>query len=116
MKWFDNWAVSILATYEAVELTSPVRRWNSKGKKELFVKCPSVVAIYNKSMGGFDLLDGLLSYYDIPVHSKKWYHRLIWNLLDFSVLQAWLLHRKGSDAVDNEKVTSLKEFKLSVAE
>ena len=105
-----------MATYEAVELTSPVRRWNSKGKKELFVKCPSVVAIYNKSMRGFDLLDGLLSYYDIPVHSKKWYHRLIWNLLDFSVLQAWLLHRKGSDAVDNEKVTSLKEFKLSVAE
>ena len=67
-------------------------------------------------MGGVDLLDGLLSNYRTPVRSKKWYHRLIWHFLDVSVVQAWLLHRKDSDAVDNEKVTSLKEFKLSIAE
>ena len=67
-------------------------------------------------MGGVDLLDGLLSYYCIPLRSKKWYQHLIWHCLDVSVFQAWLLHRKDSDAVDNEKVTSLKEFKLSIAE
>ena len=67
-------------------------------------------------MAGVDLLDGLLSYYRIPVRSKKWYHRVIWHFLYVSVVQAWLLHRKDSDAVDNEKVTSFKKFKLSIAE
>ena len=32
IKWFDNRAVSILTTYEAVEHTSQVRRWNRKEK------------------------------------------------------------------------------------
>ena len=35
------------------------------------------MAIYNKSMGGDDVLDGLLGYYCIPVPSKNgitiWY-------------------------------------------
>ena len=103
-----------MTTYEAVEPTSQVRIWDRKGKKELFVECPSALAIYNKSIGGVNLLDGLLSYYSIPIRSKKWYHCLIWHFLDVSVVQAWFLHRKDSDAVDNEKVTSLKEFKLSI--
>ena len=72
----------------------------------------SAVATFNKSMREFDLLDGLLSYYCIPVCFKKWYHHLIWHFSNVSVIQVWLLHRKDSDAVDNEKVTSLKEFKL----
>ena len=101
-----------MTTYEAVEPTSQVRIWDRKGKKELFVECPSALAIYNKSIGGVNLLDGLLSYCRIPVRSKKWYHCLIWHFLDVSVVQAWFLH----NAVDNEKVTSLKEFKLSIAE
>ena len=116
IKWFDNWAVSNLTTYEAGEPLSQVRRWYRKGQKELSVECPSAVAIYNKSIGVVNLLDGLLSYYRILVHSKKWYHCLIWQFLDVSVVQAWLLHRKDSDAVDNVKVTSLKEFKLSIAQ
>ena len=33
VKWFDNRAVFILTTYEAVEPTSQVRRWNRKGKR-----------------------------------------------------------------------------------
>ena len=113
IKWFDNQDVSMLTKYEAVEPTSQVRRWDRKQKKEVFVECPSAVVTYNKSMGGVDLLDGLLSYYRIPVRSKKWYHRLIWHCLDVSVVQGWLLYRRDAGA---EKVLSLKEFKVSVAE
>ena len=103
----------MLTTYEVVEPTRQFRRWDRKQKKEVFVECPSAVVTYNKSMGGVDLLDGLLSYYRIPVRSKKWYHRLIWHCLDVSVVQGWLLYRRDAGA---EKVLSLKEFKVSVAE
>ena len=64
-------------------------------------------------MGGVDLLDGLLRYYRIPVKSKKWYHRLIWNFLDVACVQAWLFYWKDADAKDG---MSLKPFKMSIAE
>ena len=64
-------------------------------------------------MGGADLLDGLLSYYRIPVKSKKWYHRLIWHFLDVACVQAWLFYRKDADAKDG---MSLTPFKMSIAE
>ena len=70
IKWFDNRAVNILTTFEAVVPTVQVKRWDRK-KKELLIDCPSAVAKYNKNMGGVDLLHGLLSYYRIPVKSKK---------------------------------------------
>ena len=38
-------------------------------------------------MGGLDVLDSLLSYYLIPVKPKKWYHRLIWHLLESMLCQ-----------------------------
>ena len=113
IKWFDNRAVSILTTYEAVEPMIQVKRWDRMQKKEVFVECPSAFATYNKSVGGVDLLDGLLSYYRIPVRSKKWYHQLICHFLDVLVAQGWLLYRRDVGA---EKVLSLKEFKVSVTE
>ena len=84
-------------------------------KNELFVDCPSAVVTYNKSMGGIDLLDRFLSYYRIPVRSKKWYHRLIWQFLDLAVVQAWILYRNDV-GVDRNTTMQLKEFKTSIVE
>ena len=64
-------------------------------------------------MGGVDLLDGLLSYYGIPVKSKTSYHRLIWNFLDVACVQAWLFKMKDAVAAN---FMSLKPFKTSIAE
>ena len=70
-KWFDNRAVTILTTFEAVVPLSQVKIWDRKEKKELLIDFPSAVLSYNKNMGGVDLLEGLLSYYCIPVKLKK---------------------------------------------
>ena len=113
IKWFNNRAVTILTNIEAVLPTAQVRRWDRKEKKELLIDCPSAVVIYNRNMGGVDLLDGLLSYYRIPVKFKKWYHHLIWHFLDVACVQAWMFYRKDTDAKDR---MSLKTFKMSIAE
>ena len=113
IKWLDNRAVTILTIFEAVVPSSQVKRWDRKEKKELLIDCPSAVVSYNKKMGGVDLRDGLLSYYCIPVKSKKWYHRLIWPFFDVACLQAWLFYKKDSAAAS---FTSLKPFKLLIAE
>ena len=113
IKWFDNRAVTILTTIEAVLPTTQVRRWDRKEKKELLIDCPSAVVRYNRNMGGVDLLDGWLSYYRILAKSKKWYHHLIWHFLDVACVQAWLSYRKDADAKDG---MSLKPFKMSITE
>ena len=64
-------------------------------------------------MGGLDVLDSLLSYYLIPVKPKKWYHRLIWHLLDVACIQAWLFYKKDAAAAS---FMSLKPFKMLIAE
>ena len=38
---FDNRAVTILTTFEAVVPSSQVRRWDCKEKKELLIDCPT---------------------------------------------------------------------------
>ena len=48
--------------YETVQPSANVKRWDRKNKVEIQVNCPPAVVTYNKSMGGVDLLDGLLSY------------------------------------------------------
>ena len=111
IRWLDNRPVTILTTYEAVQPSTNAKRWDRKNKVEIQVSCPSAVVTYNKSMGGVDLLDGLLSYYRIPVKSKKWYHRLIWHFFDISVVQGWILYKRSA----GKNPLSLKMFKVSVA-
>ena len=91
----------MLTTFEAVEPIKQVRRWDKKDRKEIFVECPSAVTIYHKNMGGVDLLDGFLSYYRIPVRSKKWYHRLIWHFFDLCIVQSWILYKKDVTEKDS---------------
>ena len=88
-----------------------VKRYDRKEKKLIEDQCPAAIAYSNKHMGGVDLLDAFLSYYQINVRSKKWYHRLLWHLFDLTFIQGWILHKK----ILEEDSLCLKNFKLSVA-
>ena len=113
IKRFDNGTLTILTIFEAVVPSSQVKRWDRKEKKELLIDCPSAVVSYNKNMGGVNLLFDLLSYYCIPVKSKKWYHRLIWHFLEVDCVQAWLFCKKDAAA---GSFMSLNFFKMLIAE
>ena len=87
-KWFSNRGVTLLSTYESVNLTSDVSHFDCKEEKKSKVTCPSIVTTYNKFMGGADLLDGLLSLHRIHLRSKKWYHKLLFHFFDVTVVQS----------------------------
>lgn len=73
--------------------------------------------ILQQIMGGVDLMDSLIVLYRTAIRSKKWYHRIVFHLLDLTVVNAWLLYRRGcrSCNVNTKDQISLRDFKISVA-
>jgi len=76
VRWHDNRAVTLLSTYAGSDSVSEVTRWNNKAKTHEKVSCPNIVNVYNKHMGGVDLIDSLIGLYRVKIRSRKWYHRL----------------------------------------
>lgn len=120
VRCFDNKAVTLLSTFAGCQPTTEVTRWNGKELCHEKVKCPNIVSIYNKHMGGVDLIDSLIGLYRNKLRSKKWYHRLFFHMLDMTVINAWLLYRRRAAAAAADqgasKTMTLHEFKASIAE
>ncbi|KAK3516062.1 hypothetical protein QTP70_004009 [Hemibagrus guttatus] len=74
VKWFDNQPVT-LSSFVGAKSVAHVQRQE-----------------HNKSMGGVDLLDSPIALYHTKIHSKKCYHRLVFHMLDLTVVEAWLLY------------------------
>ena len=76
VKWVDNSVVNLSSNFVGIEPMSKVERWCSKEKIRKDIPCPQIVKEYNKSMGGVDLADMLLSLYRIPCKTKRWYQKI----------------------------------------
>lgn len=79
--------MTLLRTSAAANPTARADQWDYKRKEMTFVVCPNIVTVYNKSMGGVDLLDSLIALYHTKIRSKKWYHRVTFHILDLTVVQ-----------------------------
>lgn len=99
---------------------APVKRFSKKQKRVIEVPRPKSVEIYNKYMGGVDLLDAMLGFYRIKIKSKKWYHRIFFHLVDMTCVNSWLLWRRRNKQKSNnehkEMYMSLLDFKLYIAD
>lgn len=89
VSWNDNKVVTLLSTFVGVDPITVISRFSKKEKKMTYIDCPSVIKVYNKHMGGVDLLDSLLGRHKIKMRSRKWYMRLFYHLLDMTVVNSW---------------------------
>ena len=91
---------------------------NKRKKKHVQVTRPAVIKAYNQHMGGVDLIDMLISLYRINVRSKKYYMKIIFHLIDLSLVNAWLLYRRHcfQVKVPKNKIMPLLTFRINVAE
>jgi hypothetical protein len=78
---------------------------------------PEIVSLYNKSMGGVDLLDQMISYYRTFIKSKKWYLRVITHFLDFAIVASWMEYRKNMKILKKKpnEIMDLLNFRLYIA-
>jgi len=61
----------------------------------------SPVVIHNKFMGGVDLINSVMTLYRTTVRSKKYYHRILFHLMDLMCVNVWFLYRRNVTEEDN---------------
>ncbi|CAF0781681.1 unnamed protein product [Rotaria sordida] len=116
--WCDNNIVTCLSTLSGCESIDMVKRWSASQKQHIQVKRPNVIKLYNAHMGGVDLLDMLVSFYRINNRSKKYYMKIIFHLIDLSVVNGWLLYRRDCSQfrLPKNEILSLLQFRVEIAE
>jgi hypothetical protein len=98
--WKDKKAVHMLSTL-ASHIETCFRRCKENGKwtkKEFPI--PSVIKLYNKSMGGTDLFDYRLALYRVPLVAKKWACRIFDHFFMSVVLNAFILMKSARKLPD----------------
>jgi len=120
LKWCDNKCVTFLSTFVGGQPTELSQRWDGKESRYKSVTCPNLVKVYNKHMGGVDLIDSLIGLYRNRVRSKKWYHRLWFHIMDLTLVNSWLLYKRtfteqNKDGTSSALPMPLLDFKNEVA-
>lgn len=113
VSWRDNKIVTLLSTFVSTNPVEKVIRFSKTEKKKVELTCPNIVKVYNKHMGGVDLLDSLLGRYKIKMRTKKWYMRLFYHLLDMTIVNSWLLHKRIIAQKNNNLDLTQKHISLS---
>ncbi|CAG4938749.1 unnamed protein product [Parnassius apollo] len=111
VSWYDNKVVNLLSAFVGSEPTSTKTRYFRKDKQYKDITSPQCVDVYNRHMGGIDLLDSLLGLYRIKIRSRQWYKKIFFHLVDMCAVNAWLLWRPKTD-----QYMSLFDFKLAISE
>ena len=89
-KWKDKRYVLMLSTMHHGKVVDGTKH-NRRGE---LVKKPDCVFDYNEHMGGVDRLDQLISYYSPLRKTLKWYKKVVLQVFDFAVTNAFLIYKE----------------------
>ena len=97
--------------------TSEIDRFDQKRKKLIKVTIPSIVKVYNQSMGGVDKADQMIAITRSPLKLKKYYMKMIFQMLDMIVINSCLLHKRDTTLLDiaRKNILASSDFRLHVA-
>lgn len=110
-KWMDSKPVCMLSTAHNPKECCCVQRRNKDGTKES-VPCPKVVSVYNEKMGGVDRFDQFRERYEIGRRSVKWWHRIMYFLIDLAVVDGFILWKTPRE---KEKKLDQLTYRLRLA-
>ncbi|KAJ8889958.1 hypothetical protein PR048_009463 [Dryococelus australis] len=72
------------------------RRWNMN-KEYKVIPRPYSIEVYNKHMGGVDLIDSLVGLYRHTARDQRWYMCIFYHFLQVAVVNCWLLWRMNNE-------------------
>ncbi|XP_049517347.1 piggyBac transposable element-derived protein 3-like [Dermacentor silvarum] len=115
-RWMDNRAVTMASNFLGIDGEDEVSRWSKADGTFINVKRPAVVREYNRSMGGVDKTDFLISLYRTSIRSRKWTLKAITHFMNLAVTNSWLEYRRQAEIqrVSKTDQMDLLEFTLSI--
>lgn len=87
-KWKDKREVLMITSKFHPEMIQTTNSYNQTKIK------PKEVSEYNLNMAGVDRSDQLTSYYSCPRKSIRWYKKVMFHLIDVTVVNSFLLYRE----------------------
>eukprot|EP00117_Sycon_ciliatum_P014658 scpid46239/ scgid14827/ PiggyBac transposable element-derived protein 4 len=63
--------------------------------EDVELKKLNVIHDYNSNMNGVDMADQLRGYYSCSIKSLKWWHSILFWIIDTAVCNAYIIHREG---------------------
>ena len=112
LKWMDKRPVAVLSTIHDDFMLEKRRGTKSCDGGVEVVRKPTVIEEYNSYMGDVDRADQLVTYYEYPHHSKKWWKRVFFHLLDTALVNSYILYTLSNSS---KRHLSHIEFQFQVA-
>ena len=118
VKWIDTRSVCLLSSFLQASPLEKCKRFDKKKKTNVEINQPKCIKLYNKNMGGVELADQLIALNRISFCVRKYYHKLVFHLLDMSIANAWLLYRRDVKKLllSINKQQSLLQFKIGIVD
>lgn len=118
VKWYDTKPIYLCSNVMTSGDVDIVKRWDRKKKEYIFIERPEIVRHYNKTMGGVDKHDQLVSFYRCFIKSKKWTLRLVSHAFDMAVSNCWLEYVEDFKnlKIAKKNIMDLLNFRMRLAE
>ncbi|KAJ0064184.1 hypothetical protein NL108_001484 [Boleophthalmus pectinirostris] len=118
VKWFNNRGQIVASTFASAQPVCQVERSHRKLKKNISIKCPHIISIYNQFKGGVNALEALISNFPIQIKSKKFYHRFFFYFMNMVIVNSWLLYQRDCESLNVPKKMQkdFLDFRTSIAQ